>query len=174
MSHFTPRVSAFLALVFTPLLAVDGAEAGVGVMSGGSLSSVGHFAPVQTVQSDGCWYDNGWNGPGYYPCGNEWNSRPDAAGAVAPIIIPALRGIIAMRSSLRIPTRGTRSIPWRRSPAHGPGLRSLPALQGSVVLAPQAFICLIPAPARRQSLPVLPVAECITASAGAIFIICTV
>jgi hypothetical protein len=66
------------------------ADAGVGDMSGG-VSSSGRLSLVQTVQSGDCWYDNGWNGPGYYPCGDEWNSRPDVAGSAAPIIIPAFR-----------------------------------------------------------------------------------
>ena len=87
----SPQALRILAYVTLALASVGIARAGVGVMSGGALTSLRHFAPMQTVQSDGCWYDNGWNGPGYYPCGDEWNSRPDAAGAVAPLIIPALR-----------------------------------------------------------------------------------
>ena len=87
--HFQAlRILAYVTFALAP---VGIARAGVGVMSGDALSSLRHFAPMQTVQSNGCWYDNGWNGPGYYPCGDEWNSRPDAAGTVAPIIIPAVR-----------------------------------------------------------------------------------
>ncbi len=86
MSHPSLRVLAHLAVA---LASIGIAEAGVGAMSGGAFSSLRHFAPVQTVQSGDCWYDNGWNGPGYYPCGDEWNSRPD--GPTSSIIIPAFR-----------------------------------------------------------------------------------
>jgi hypothetical protein len=82
------RILTFLGLSLA-LLASD-AEAGVGPMSGGALSSLAHLSPAQTVQyAADCWYDNGWNGPGYYPCGNEWNSRPDSAAS--SIIVPPFR-----------------------------------------------------------------------------------
>ena len=93
--HFQAlRILAYVTFALAP---VGIARAGVGVMSGDAFSSLRHFAPMQTVQSNGCWYDNGWNGPGYYPCGDEWNSRPDAAGTVAPIIIPAVRTASSLR-----------------------------------------------------------------------------
>jgi hypothetical protein len=86
----TLRILTYLGLAMA-LLASD-AEAGVGDMSGGGLSSFGPLSPAQTVQYAGdCWYDNGWNGPGYYPCGNEWNSGFGGAGSVGPIIVPAIR-----------------------------------------------------------------------------------
>ena len=87
----TLRLLTYLGLA-SALLASD-AEAGVAGMSGGGLSSFAHRSPVQTVQYSGgdCWYDNGWNGPGYYPCGNEWNSGFGGAGSVGPIIVPAIR-----------------------------------------------------------------------------------
>jgi hypothetical protein len=86
----TLRILTYLGLALA-LLAGD-AEAGVGDMSGGALSSLAYLSPAQTAQYAGdCWYDNGWNGPGYYPCGNEWNSRPDVASPIAPIIVPAVR-----------------------------------------------------------------------------------
>ncbi len=97
----TLRVLTYLGLA-SALLASD-AEAGVAEMSGGALSSFAHLSPVQTVQYSGnCWYDNGWNGPGYYPCGNEWNSGFGGPGSVAPIIVPAIRrhhrhGVIVAR-----------------------------------------------------------------------------
>jgi hypothetical protein len=89
MGRPTLRIFAYLALAVAPI--GGGADAGVGDTAGGAVSSFGRLSPVQTVQSGDCWYDNGWNGPGYYPCGNEWNSRPDVAEPVAPIIIPAFR-----------------------------------------------------------------------------------
>jgi hypothetical protein len=90
MSRPTLRILTYPGLALA-LLAGD-AEAGVGDMSGGALSSLAYLSPAQTVQYAGdCWYDNGWNGPGYYPCGNEWNSGFGGAGPVGPIIVPANR-----------------------------------------------------------------------------------
>jgi hypothetical protein len=89
MSRWTFRILAPLALL-APL--ASSAEAGVGNMSGGALSSFGRLSPLQTVQYGGdCWYDDGWSGPGYYPCGNEWNSGLGGAGPVAPSVVPAIR-----------------------------------------------------------------------------------
>ena len=84
------RVLAYLALASA--LFVNGAEAGVGANSGGAFSSFGRLSPVQTVQDGGdCWYDNGWNGPGWYQCGNEWNNGFGSVGAVGPFVGPAIR-----------------------------------------------------------------------------------
>lgn len=92
MSRPTSRILANLALALASLTLAEGAGAGVGDMGGGPLSSFAHLSPVQTVQySSDCWYDNGWNGPGYYPCGNEWNSGFGGAGSVGSIIVPAIR-----------------------------------------------------------------------------------
>jgi hypothetical protein len=88
MCRPTLRILAYLTLAVA-FIGSD-AHAGVGDMSGGA--SFGRLSPVQTVQYGGdCWYDDGWNGPGYYPCGNEWNSGFGGAGPVAPIIVPAIR-----------------------------------------------------------------------------------
>jgi hypothetical protein len=90
MSQSTSRILAYLALALASLTVAGGAEAGVGVMSGGALSSFGRLSS-QTVQYDGdCWYDNGSNGPGYYPCGNEWNNGL-GSGGVSSIVGPAIR-----------------------------------------------------------------------------------
>src|SRR5580692_5589241 len=89
MSRWTLRVLAPLALL-APL--AGSAEAGVGGMGGGAPSSFGRLSLVQTVQYGGdCWYDNGWNGAGYYPCGDEWNNGLGGAGPVGPTIVPAIR-----------------------------------------------------------------------------------
>jgi len=91
MSHRTAPILAALALALGPF--VSGAEASVGESSGGALSSLGRQTLVQNAQADaGCWYDNGWSGPGYYPCGDEWNSRPGSVGALGPIMTPLKRG----------------------------------------------------------------------------------
>ena len=72
MCRWTLRILAPLALL-APL--AGSAEAGVGDSSVGALSPFGRLSLVQTVQYGGdCWYDNGANGPGYYPCGDEWNN----------------------------------------------------------------------------------------------------
>src|SRR5258708_1019247 len=90
MSHSTSRIFAYLALAST--LFANGAEAGVGASSGYALSSFGRLSPVETVQYAGdCWYDNGWNGQGWYQCGNEWNNGLGSVGAVAPFVGPVIR-----------------------------------------------------------------------------------
>jgi hypothetical protein len=107
------------------------AEAGVGDSTGGALSSFGRLSPVQTVQYDGdCWYDNGSNGPGYYPCGNEWNNGL-GGGAVSPIVGPAIRrhhhhGVIVTHPQARNPV-----YPGAASRRLGAGVPSL-SLRGSV------------------------------------------
>jgi hypothetical protein len=87
MSRPTSRVLACLALAAASF---SSAHAGVGEMSG-AVPSFGRLSPVQRVQDAGdCWYDNGWDGPGYYPCGSEWNSGSGGFAPVAPIIVPAV------------------------------------------------------------------------------------
>ena len=54
------------------------AEAAVGGGAIGLSVAAAQFAPVQQVQFfyDGrnyCWYDDGWQGPGFYLCGFAWN-----------------------------------------------------------------------------------------------------
>jgi hypothetical protein len=106
MSRLTLRIFAPLALL-APL--AGSAEASVGDSSGGALSSFGRLPPVQTVQYSGdCWYDNGSNGPGYYPCGNEWSNGLGGGGDVSPIVGPAIRrhhhhGVIVTHSQARNP-----------------------------------------------------------------------
>jgi len=83
MPHSNLRILACLALALPCFTVADGAEAGVGAMSGGALSSLAHGSPVQTVQAGECWEQNGPDGPGYYPCGD--------GGGGGPIISPAIR-----------------------------------------------------------------------------------
>ncbi len=82
MPHSTLRILACLAPALACFTVAAGAEAGVGAVSGGALSSVAHESPVQTVQSGECWEQNGPDGPGYYPCGD---------GGGGPIVGPAIR-----------------------------------------------------------------------------------
>ncbi len=114
MSRSRLRVLAYLALASA--LFVSGAEAGVGANSGGAFSSFGRLSPVQTVQDGGdCWYDNAWNGPGWYQCGNEWNNGFGSVGAADPFVGPAIRrhhrhGVVVLH-------------PWAPSPVY-PGAPS--------------------------------------------------
>ncbi|HEY5207385.1 MAG TPA: hypothetical protein VIJ63_22715 [Roseiarcus sp.] len=90
MPRATLRILAYLALALAPF--GSDAEAGVGDMSGGPHFPFARLSPVQTVQYGGdCWYDNGSNGPGYYPCGNEWNNGLSGAGPGSSIIVPPMR-----------------------------------------------------------------------------------
>jgi hypothetical protein len=70
MSRSIPRVVACLTLALACFIPVDGAVAGVGAVSGGTLSSFAHSSPAQRVQAGECWEQNGRDGPGYYPCGD--------------------------------------------------------------------------------------------------------
>src|SRR5271157_4876822 len=63
------RKSAVVAIVF--LTIANGAHAGVGDHAGGALSSLKFMSPVEKAQyyslddnSNYCWYNNGWQGPG--------------------------------------------------------------------------------------------------------------
>jgi hypothetical protein len=90
MSCGTLRILVSLTLALAPF--ANRAEAGVGDMSGVAPSLFERSSPVQRAQFSGdCWYDNGWNGPGYYQCGNEWNNGLGWIGPVAPIVGPAIR-----------------------------------------------------------------------------------
>jgi hypothetical protein len=65
--------AALLALLL--LLFAVGAEAGVGDRGAGAVRAFERRPPVEKVQyfffddEDYCWYDDGWNGPGWYWCG---------------------------------------------------------------------------------------------------------
>ena len=93
MSHWTLRVLAYLALALASFTITDGVEASVGDSSVGALSSFGRLSLAQTVQYGGsnCYYGDGWNGRGWYLCGDEWN---DGFGWVGPFntsVGPAVR-----------------------------------------------------------------------------------
>ncbi len=157
------------------------AEAGVGDSSGSALSSFGRLSPVQTVQYGGdCWYDNGSNGPGYYPCGDEWNSGLGGAGSVGPIIAPAIRrhhrhGVFVAHPKVLNPVYP--GAPSRRLGAGvpAPDLRggvvapALAVVHGFVNLAQPAFIRRpVSTPALRRSPAGLPAADSMAALAAAI------
>ena len=77
MSRKSSSAVAIVAIVF--LAVANGAHAGVGDHAGGALSSLKFVSPVEKAQyyslddnSNYCWYNNGWQGPGWYLCGDAW------------------------------------------------------------------------------------------------------
>src|SRR3984957_18694695 len=129
MPHTTLRILAHVTLALT-LLASDG-EAGVGVTSGGALSSLAHTSPVQMVQSGMCWEQDGPDGPGYYPCGEG-----------GPNILPAFRHHhrhdVVVAHPQRLTTRGP-SPGWRGAgaPAVGAaGVHAWPGFRGAAPVSP--------------------------------------
>ena len=69
--------AALLALLSLPIS--NAAIAGVAENMGGVADLLKRTAPVTKAQyyssDDGglCWYDQGWRGPGWYLCGDEWD-----------------------------------------------------------------------------------------------------
>ena len=88
MSFLTLRILGLLALALSPFAVANGAEAGV---IGGAFASFGRLSPAQTVQFGGsnCYYADGWNGRGWYQCGNEWN---DGFGWIGPFNLNTFGG----------------------------------------------------------------------------------
>jgi hypothetical protein len=78
--------AAVLIALFLPLLS-NGAEAGVGNRAGEAFSAWKQRPPIEKVQyfsfddEDYCWYDDGWNGPGWYWCGYESDQGAGWGGA---------------------------------------------------------------------------------------------
>ena len=76
MAHWILRILTYLALALASF--ASGAEAGAGDSSGSALSSFGRLSLVQKAQynsfGSNCYYDDGWNGRGWYRCGDEWNN----------------------------------------------------------------------------------------------------
>ena len=171
MSSLT-RFLALLALALLSFAVANGAEAGV--HHGSALSSFGRSSPAQTVQFGGanCYYADGWNGRGWYQCGDEWN---DGFGWIGPFNYTfgdsAIRrhhrhGVVVSHPRAPNPVY-PRLEPSRRLGA-GAFRRSIlsPAVQPRVALAPAVFQPrLTSTPALRPSPPVLP-----AALAAAIFI----
>jgi hypothetical protein len=131
MSHSTSRILAYLALALASLTVVDGAGASVGGMSGSALSSFGRLSPVQTVQYGGsnCYYAEGWNGRGWYQCGNQWN---DGFGWIGPFNLntfggPAIRRHHRVGVAVSHPTAPNAVYP-RPEPSRRLGAGGAPAL----------------------------------------------
>jgi hypothetical protein len=96
MSHSVLRVLAYLALASAPFAVADGAAANVSDMSGGALSSFSRLSPAQTIQfgSSNCYYAEGWNGRGWYQCGDQWN---DGFGWIGPFNLNTFGGAAVRR-----------------------------------------------------------------------------
>jgi hypothetical protein len=141
MPHTTLRILAHVTLALT-LLASD-AEAGVGVTSGGALSSLAHTSPVQMVQSGMCWEQDGPDGPGYYPCGEggpnilpafRRHHRHDVVVAHPPPANPIYPAAPAPRLDARGPSPGLRGA---GAPAVGAaGVHAWPGLRGAAPVSP--------------------------------------
>ncbi len=88
MSSSTLRILGYVALALSAFAVADGAEAG---LVGSDFASFGRLSPVQTVQFGGsnCYYADGWNGRGWYQCGNEWN---DGFGWIGPFNLNTFGG----------------------------------------------------------------------------------
>ena len=88
MSSSTLRILGYVALALSAFAAADGAEAG---LVGSDFASFGRLSPVQAVQFGGssCYYADGWNGRGWYQCGNEWN---DGFGWIGPFNLNTFGG----------------------------------------------------------------------------------
>jgi hypothetical protein len=88
MSSSTLRILGHVALALSAFAVADGAEAG---MIGSDFASFGRLSPVQTVQFGGgnCYYADGWNGRGWYQCGNEWS---DGFGWIGPFNLNTFGG----------------------------------------------------------------------------------
>ncbi len=77
MSLKSSYAVVIVAIVF--LAIANGAQAGVGEYARGAPLSLKFMTPVEKAQyyslddnSNYCWYNNGWQGPGWYLCGDEW------------------------------------------------------------------------------------------------------
>jgi hypothetical protein len=71
-------ISVALFSLFSPDLA-NPAQAAVGDYAGSLSTSLQRSSPVEEIQyyslndSNYCWYNGGWQGPGWYTCGYEWD-----------------------------------------------------------------------------------------------------
>src|SRR5277367_513867 len=120
--------TALLLALFLPLVR-SGAEAGVGNRAGEAFCAWKRSPPIEKVQyfsfddQDYCWYDDGWNGPGWYWCGYE---SDQGAGWGGPY------GWNGWGGGHRIRRHGPRGVGvWRPGiPNHGPGPSAAPIAPG--------------------------------------------
>jgi hypothetical protein len=125
--------------LFSPILA-NSAQAAVGDHSGSLSTSLQRLSPVEEIQyyslnnSNYCWYDDGWQGVGWYSCGYEWN---DGLGWGGPY------GWHGWGSGRRTRLRGSHGIGvWHPGPAthvFGGGAPASPGPSGDVAPASPGF-----------------------------------
>ena len=164
MSRKSSSAVVIVAIVF--LAVANGAQAGVGDHAGGALSSSKFMSPVEKAQyyslddnSNYCWYNNGWQGPGWYLCGDAWLNgfgwggpygwngwdAGTGSGAMAPMELAF--GILALR---------TRFSAARRLRVWGPASHRRPppsraaAFRLSIVSEAAAGLFMARAPAGRR------------------------
>ena len=184
MSSLILRILAYLALAWASIAVANGAEAGV---MGSALSSFGQLLPGQTIQfgSSNCYYPEGWNGRGWYQCGDEWN---DGFGWIGLFNLNTFGGSALQRhhqhtfavshppaaNPVYPPIDPSRGLGARGAPAslHSFGEQPFSLGNGRFRVSARAEFALrlVSTPAPRPSLPVLRAGDSTAALAAAIFI----
>ena len=128
MSSSTLRILGYLALALSSFAVADGPPRRA--LSGSDFASFGRLSPVQTVQFGGsnCYYADGWNGRGWYQCGDEWN---DGFGWIGPFNLNTFGGS-AIRRHHRVGVvvshpRAPNPVYPRLDPSRRLGARGAPA-----------------------------------------------
>ncbi len=72
-------MATVIAALAVPVMATSAAQAGISAGAAGVRNLATENAPVERVQylyggQNYCWYDTGWQGPGWYWCGYAWRS----------------------------------------------------------------------------------------------------
>ena len=134
-------ISAVALLPFISSISVSPARAAVGEHAGSLFSSLRNSSPVEAIQyyslnnSNYCWYDAGWQGPGWYSCGYEWD---DGLGWGGPY------GWNGWGGGHRIRLHGSHGIGvWHHGPAtrtFAAGAPASPGLAGGVAPARPRFV----------------------------------
>jgi len=134
-------LSAVALLPFISSISANSARAAVGEHAGSLFSSLRNSSPVEAIQyyslnnSNYCWYDAGWQGPGWYSCGYEWD---DGLGWGGPY------GWNGWGGGHRIRLHGSHGIGvWHHGPAthaFAAGAPASPRLAGRVAPARPRFV----------------------------------
>jgi hypothetical protein len=134
-------ISAVALLPFISSISVNTARAAVGEHAGSLFYSLRNSSPVEAIQyyslnnSNYCWYDAGWQGPGWYSCGYEWD---DGLGWGGPY------GWNGWGGGHRIRLHGSHGIGvWHHGPAthaFAAGAPASPGLAGGVAPARPRFV----------------------------------
>ena len=134
-------LSAVALLSLIPSISANPARAAVGEHAESLFSSLRNSSPVEAIQyyslnnSNYCWYDAGWQGPGWYSCGYEWD---DGLGWGGPY------GWNGWGGGHRIRLHGSHGIGvWHHGPAthaFAAGAPASPGLAGGVAPARPRFV----------------------------------